>query len=76
LGRPAIVSTTIKDPLQAPKHLVADEKHTGLEGEQVYVATMMAAGGSILGAEPAESGIDQRAREGLRRVGRRGSAPG
>jgi hypothetical protein len=74
LGRPAIVGTTSKDPLQAPKHLVADEKHTGLEGEQVYVATM-AAGGSILGAEPAESGIYQRAREGLRRVGRRGSAP-
>jgi hypothetical protein len=72
LGRPAIVGTTIKDPLQAPKHLVADEKHTGLEGEQVYVATM-AAGGSILGAE---SGIDQRAREGPGRVGRRGSAPG
>jgi hypothetical protein len=54
LGRPAIVGTTVKDPSKLPKHLVADEKHTGLEGEKVYVATT-AAGGSILGAELAES---------------------
>lgn len=54
MGRPSIVGTTVKDPSKLPKHLVADEKHTGLEGEKVYVATT-AAGGSILGAELAES---------------------
>jgi hypothetical protein len=41
-------------PSNLPNHLVADEKHTWLEGEKVYVATT-AAGGSILGAELAES---------------------
>jgi hypothetical protein len=51
LGRPSIVGTTVRDPSKLPKHLVADEKHTWLEGEKVYVATT-AAGGSILGAEP------------------------
>ena len=54
LGRPSIVGTTVKDPSKLPKHLVADEKHTWLEGEKVYVATT-AAGGSILGAELTES---------------------
>ena len=54
LGRPAIVGTPVKDPSQLPKHRVADEKHTWLEGEKVYVATT-AAGGSILGAELTES---------------------
>jgi hypothetical protein len=54
LGRPAIVGTPVKVPFKLPKHRVADEKHTWLEGEEVYVATT-AAGGSILGAELAES---------------------
>jgi hypothetical protein len=36
LGRPAIVGTTVKDPSKLPKHLVADEKHTGLGGEKAY----------------------------------------
>jgi hypothetical protein len=47
-------SAPVKDPSKLPSHLVADEKHTWLEGEKVYVATT-AAGGSILGAELAES---------------------
>ena len=36
LGRASIVGTTIKDPQKLPSHLVADEKHTWLEGNCVY----------------------------------------
>lgn len=39
LGRNSVVGTTIKDPGQLPQDVVADEKHTRLNGEAVYVAT-------------------------------------
>ncbi len=39
LGRYSIVGTTIKDKEKLPEHLLADEKHTGLNGEKVYIAT-------------------------------------
>ena len=39
LGRNSIVGTTIKDPKFLPDHLSADEKHSRLRGEKVYVAT-------------------------------------
>jgi hypothetical protein len=39
LGRNSIVGTTIKDPKLLPEHLSADEKHSRLRGEKVYVAT-------------------------------------
>lgn len=44
LGRPSLVGTTIKDPEKLPTHLVADEKVTWLNGQEVYVTTTAAAG--------------------------------
>lgn len=49
LGRPSIVGTTVKSKDKLPPHLVADEKHTKLRGEKVYVTTTVAQG-CILGA--------------------------
>src|SRR3989442_12262676 len=49
LGRPAIVGSTVKQPDQLPKHVLADEKHTWALGHEVYVATTVG-GGCILGA--------------------------
>jgi hypothetical protein len=43
LGRNDIVGTTIKDPDKLPEHLLADEKHTRLNGEKAYIATTVAA---------------------------------
>ena len=48
LGRCSLVGTTIKDPEKLPLHLVADEKVTWLDGQEVYVTTT-AAGGCFLG---------------------------
>jgi hypothetical protein len=48
LGRHDIVGTTVKDPAQLPEHLLADEKHTRLNGEKVYLATT-GAEGCVLG---------------------------
>lgn len=50
LGRTSIVGTTLKDPQRLPAHVLADEKHTRLGGEKVYVATTVAHE-CILGAE-------------------------
>jgi hypothetical protein len=41
-GRPDIVGTTVKDPERLPEHLLADEKHTRLNGEKAYIATTVA----------------------------------
>jgi hypothetical protein len=49
LGRFSIGGTTVKHPEQLPEHLVADEKHSWLKGERVYIATT-AAKDCILGA--------------------------
>jgi len=49
LGRPSIVGSTIKSKDKLPAHIVADEKHTRLKGEKVYVPTTVAEG-CILGA--------------------------
>jgi hypothetical protein len=48
------VGTTVKHPEQLPKDLVADEKHSWLKGERVYIATT-AAKDCILGASVAPS---------------------
>jgi len=48
-GRVALVGTTVKTVAQLPAHLVADEKHTWVQGEKVYLATT-AANGCLLGA--------------------------
>ncbi|MGB5709539.1 MAG: hypothetical protein WBM44_01325 [Waterburya sp.] len=44
LGRASIGGTTIKDPQKLPQHLVADEKHTWLEGNRVDLPTTVAKG--------------------------------
>jgi hypothetical protein len=54
LGRFSLVGTTVKTPEQLPKDLVADEKHSWLKGERVYIATT-AAHDSILAASVAPS---------------------
>lgn len=54
VGRASIVGTSVKDPARLPRHLTADEKHTWIEGEKVYVATT-AAGGCVLGAQVSAS---------------------
>jgi hypothetical protein len=41
-GRNDIVGTTIKDPERLPDHLLADEKHTRLNGQKAYIATTVA----------------------------------
>jgi hypothetical protein len=42
LGRADIVGTTLKDPNQLPEHVLADEKHSRLNGEKAYIATTVA----------------------------------
>jgi len=54
LGRFRIVGTTVKSPEHLPKDLVADEKHSWLKGQRVYIATT-AAKDCILGASVAQS---------------------
>lgn len=54
IGRNSIVGTTVKDPQQIPRHLLADEKHTRFNGEKAYVATT-AAQECFLGAGMADS---------------------
>jgi hypothetical protein len=49
LGRNDLVGTTVKDPDRLPEHLLADEKHTRLNGEKAYIATT-GAEGCVLGA--------------------------
>ncbi len=49
LGRPSIVSTTIKSKENLPKDLGADEKHTRIKREKCYVTTTVS-GPCILGA--------------------------
>ena len=39
LGRNSLVGTTIRNPADIPQHLGADEKHTWVLGDKVYVAT-------------------------------------
>jgi hypothetical protein len=54
LGRPTIVGSTVKQPEQLPKHVLADEKHTWALGQEVSVATTVG-GGCILGATVTEA---------------------
>ena len=49
LGRFSVVGTTVKAPERLPQDRVADEKHSRLEGEKIYIATT-AGEGCILGA--------------------------
>lgn len=54
LGRPSIVATTIKKPEMLPQHLLADEKHTWINGEKLFGA-MTVAEGCILGVGIAQT---------------------
>lgn len=38
-GRYSLVETTVQDPEKLPKELLADEKHSRLQGEKCYIAT-------------------------------------
>lgn len=53
LGRNSIVGTTIRNPDDIPQHLGADEKHTRILGDKVYVATTVG-NECILGASIAK----------------------
>ena len=48
LGRNSVVGTTVKTPNLLPKHLLADEKHSWINGGKCYIATTVGAG-CILG---------------------------
>lgn len=54
LGRFSVVGTTIKHAENLPEDVAADEKHTRLNGEKVYVTTTVAQG-CILGASVTKS---------------------
>jgi hypothetical protein len=37
LGKNSLIGTSVKDPEHLPKHISADEKHSWIKGEKVYV---------------------------------------
>jgi len=47
LGCYSLVGSTIKESKQLPEHLVADEKHTKLNGKNAYIATTCAKEGVL-----------------------------
>jgi hypothetical protein len=53
IGRASIVGTTIKNPKKLPQDTVADEKHTSLQGDKVYIATTTSEN-CVLGASVCE----------------------
>lgn len=53
LGRNSIVGTTVREPDDIPEDIGADEKHTWIKGDKVYVATTVG-NGCILGASVAQ----------------------
>ena len=53
-GRPSLVGTTVKDPHQVPRDLVADEQLTQVAKQQVYVPTTVG-GGCFLGVSVVEA---------------------
>ena len=57
-GRLNIVGTTVKQPELLPQDLLADEKHTKLNGEKHYIA-MTVAQECILGAEMTNSASEE-----------------
>jgi len=62
LGRNSIVGTTIRNPEDIPEHLGADEKHTWILGDKVYVATTVG-NECILGASIAMDAGEQSLRD-------------
>ena len=62
LGRNSIVGTTVKKPEDIPQHLGADEKHTRILGNKVYVATTVGEQ-CILGASVAKDAGEEALKE-------------
>lgn len=62
LGRFSVVGTTVKAPERLPHDVVADEKHSCLDGEKIYIATT-AGEGCILGASVADSASEAALRQ-------------
>lgn len=54
MGRPSLVGTTVKSLEKMPEHLIADEKITWLDKQEVCVPTTVG-GGCILGISVAEN---------------------
>ncbi|MBV8229086.1 MAG: hypothetical protein JO329_03790, partial [Planctomycetaceae bacterium] len=52
-GRFSVVGTTLRQA-EVPAHLLADEHHQALDGQEVAIATTVGAG-CVLGAEPART---------------------
>ncbi len=50
IGCNSIIGTTIKDPEKIPKHLCADEKHSRINKDKVYIATTVG-NDCVLGAD-------------------------
>jgi len=44
LGRPSLVGTTVTDKERMPRHLLADEKQTWIQGTKVFIPTTVSAG--------------------------------
>jgi hypothetical protein len=65
LGRNSIVGTTLKDPAKLPEHVLADEKHTDLNGEKAYLAITVAED-CVLGASVALAADEKELREAYR----------
>lgn len=51
-GRNSLVGTTVKDPDNLPEDLIADEKHSWENGDNIYIATTVAQG-CVLGVSVA-----------------------
>ena len=41
IGKNSIVGSTVKDPDLLPDHVAADEKHSKLQGERIYIPTVV-----------------------------------
>jgi hypothetical protein len=52
LGRSSLVGTTVKAADRLPRHLVADEKHTTMAGEKVYLAATAGGGCGLVSRDP------------------------
>ena len=62
LGRNSIVGTIVKEPEKIPLHLCADEKHTRISGNKVYIATTVG-NNCILGAATAKDAGEKSLRD-------------
>ena len=63
LGRNSLVGTTIRNPADIPQHLGADEKHTWILGDKVYVATTVG-NECILGTSVSKDAGEQSLQDG------------